>query len=114
MMKSIQTVKGRVAIDSLGLILPHEHMFTDLRGPHVPDYAQGQASAVVRVVEPFLAEAAAAGVTTLVECSTAGVGRNVEVLQALAESTPIHIVAPAGGNAPSLCRRGEQLPAKAG
>ena len=30
-MKSIQTVKGRVAIDSLGLILPHEHMFTDLR-----------------------------------------------------------------------------------
>ena len=96
MMKSIQTVKGRVAIDSLGLILPHEHMFTDLRGPHVPDYAQGQPSPVVRVVEPFLAEAAATGVTALVECSTAGVGRNVEVLQALAESTPIHIVAPAG------------------
>lgn len=96
MMKSIQTVKGRVAIDSLGLILPHEHLFTDLRGPHVPDYARGQPPAVVRVVEPFLAEAAAAGVTALVECSTAGVGRNVEVLRALAESTPIHIVAPAG------------------
>lgn len=96
MEKSIQTVRGRAEIGSLGLFLPHEHLFTDLRGPHVPGYAQGQPSAVVRVVEPFLAEAAAAGVTALVECSTAGVGRNVEVLQALAESTPIHIVAPAG------------------
>ena len=96
MTKSIQTVKGRVAIDSLGLILPHEHLFTDLRGPHVPDYAQGQPSTVVRVLDPFLAEAAAVGVTALVECSTGGVGRNVSVLQALAESTPIHIVAPAG------------------
>ena len=96
MATSIHTIKGQVEIDALGLILPHEHLFTDLRGPHVPDYAQGEASAVVQVVGPHLADAAAVGVTALVECSTVGVGRNLSMLQSLAEATSIHIVAPTG------------------
>ena len=53
-------------------------------------------SAVVKVVEPYLAEAYAAGVSALVECSTVGVGRNLSVLRSLAEVTPIHIIAPTG------------------
>ena len=92
----IHTVNGPVEIESLGLILPHEHLFTDLRGPHVPEYAQGDPSAVLEVVEPYLAAAAAAGATALVECSTIGVGRNLPVLQRLAEATSMHIVAPTG------------------
>ena len=94
--KIIHTVNGPVEIDSLGLILPHEHLFTDLRGPHVPEYAQGDPSAVLEIVGPYLAEAAAAGATALVECSTIGVGRNLPVLQRLAEATSMHIVAPTG------------------
>jgi phosphotriesterase-related protein len=93
---SIQTVKGPVAIESLGLILPHEHLFTDLRGPEAPGYARAEPEAVAQVMAPYLAAAHAAGVTALVECSTAGVGRNVAVLRHLAEHTPIHIVAPTG------------------
>ncbi len=96
MAKRIHTLKGSVEINSLGLILPHEHLFTDLRGPHVPSYAESDPSAVVQVVEPFLAEASAAGVTALVECSTVGVGRNLSVLKRLADSTSIQIVAPTG------------------
>jgi phosphotriesterase-related protein len=96
MTKHIHTIKGPIEIGAFGLILPHEHLFTDLRGPHVPDYAQGEPSAVIEVVEPYLAEAAAAGVTALVECSTVGVGRNLSVLQILAEVTSIHIIAPTG------------------
>jgi len=96
MTKRIHTIKGAIEVDSLGLILPHEHLFTDLRGPHVPDYAQGEASAVVQVVEPYLVDAAAAGVTALVECSTVGVGRNLSMLQSLADAISIHIVAPTG------------------
>jgi len=96
MAKRIHTIKGRVEIDSLGLILPHEHLFTDLRGPRVSDYARGEPSAVVEVVEPHLAEASKAGVTALVECSTVGVGRNLTVLRRLAEATSIHIIAPTG------------------
>ena len=96
MVKRIQTIKGSVEIDSLGLILPHEHLFTDLRGPSVRGYAQGDPSAVEKVVGSYLAEAVVAGVTALVECSTIGVGRNLSVLQKLAEGTPIHIIAPTG------------------
>jgi len=47
-------------------------------------------------VEPYLAEASAAGVTALVECSTVGVGRNLRVLRSLADVTSIHIIAPTG------------------
>jgi phosphotriesterase-related protein len=96
MAQRIHTVKGPVESESLGLILPHEHLFTDLRGPQVPDYARADPLAVVRVVRPYLEEAHAAGVTALVECSTVGVGRNLEVLCRLADITPIHIIAPTG------------------
>jgi phosphotriesterase-related protein len=96
MTKNLHTVNGPAGPESLGLILPHEHLFTDLRGPHVPGYAQGDPGAVLKVVGPFLAEAAAAGVTALVECSTIGVGRNLPVLQALAEATPVQIIPPTG------------------
>jgi phosphotriesterase-related protein len=95
-LRSIQTVKGAVAVKDLGLILPHEHLFTDLRGPLAPDYAQAEPEAVAQVMAPYLAAAHAAGVTALVECSTVGVGRNVAVLHHLANITPIHIVAPTG------------------
>ena len=96
MAKRIHTIKGPIEIDSLGLILPHEHLFTDMRGPRVADYARGEPSAVVKVVEPYLVEASTVGVTALVECSTVGVGRNLPVLRSLAEATSIHIIVPTG------------------
>jgi len=96
MPKMLHAVRGPVEAHSLGLILPHEHLFTDLRGPHVPGYAQGTPEAVLQVVGPYLTEAAAAGVTALVECSTLGVGRNLAVLRSLAEATSIQLVAPTG------------------
>jgi phosphotriesterase-related protein len=96
MAKKLQTVTGPVDIDALGLILPHEHLFTDLRGPLIPGYAQAEPEAVVDVVEPYLVDAATSGVTALVECSTVGVGRNLTILSRLAEISPIRIIAPTG------------------
>jgi phosphotriesterase-related protein len=96
MEKRIQTVTGPVDINSLGLILPHEHLFTDLRGPLVAGYAEAEPEAVVRVLEPFLADAATTGISALVECSTVGVGRNLKILRSLAEISPIRIIAPTG------------------
>jgi phosphotriesterase-related protein len=95
-MKILRTVTGDVACDQLGLILPHEHLFTDLDGPDRPGYAQGDPGEVAEVMLPFLFEAQEAGVTAMVECSTGGVGRNVAVLRYIAERTPIRIVAPTG------------------
>ena len=95
-MNWIRTVQGRVATETLGLILPHEHLFTDLRGLTVPDYAQADPDHVVSVMSPLLAEAHAAGVTMLVECTPPGVGRNIHMLKRLAQVTPVHIVAATG------------------
>lgn len=96
MAERIYTLTGPVGIDALGLILPHEHLFTDLRGPLVPGYAQADPEAVVDVVGRYLVDAATSGVTALVECSTVGVGRNLTVLSRLAEASPIRIIAPTG------------------
>ncbi|MGD2155414.1 MAG: esterase [Anaerolineales bacterium] len=92
----IQTINGRVPADELGLILPHEHFFTDLRGPHIPDYAKADPEAVVHVMLPHLKLAHKSGVTALVECSTVGVGRNLEIFEHLAASSPVRIIAPTG------------------
>lgn len=92
----IQTVRGNIHASELGLTLPHEHLFTDLRGPHVADYAQADPTEVVDTMRPFLETAYEAGVRSFVECSTAGVGRNVSILQQLAQVMPIHLIAPAG------------------
>jgi phosphotriesterase-related protein len=96
MKKQIHTLKGAVDATAFGMILPHEHLFTDLRGPSAAGYAQADPSDVVDVVAPYLEKAAAAGVTALVECSTVGVGRNLSVLSRLAEVSPLHIIAPTG------------------
>ena len=96
MAKALQTLLGPVEPGSLGLMLPHEHLFTDLRGPQAAGYARGEPAEVVKVVRPYLAEAASHGVTALVECSTVGVGRNLTILHNLAENTSIHIIAPTG------------------
>jgi phosphotriesterase-related protein len=92
----LQTIKGAIPVDEFGLILPHEHLFTDLRGPSAPDYAVAKTSDVVRKVSPFLKDAFASGITAMVECSTVGVGRNIQILKALSDTTPIHIIVPTG------------------
>ncbi len=93
---TIQTIRGAVTAESLGKILPHEHLFVDLRGPFVKGYAEADADHVVARMKPYLDELAARGVTAFVDCAPPGVGRNVQVLRSLAAATPIHIIAPTG------------------
>jgi len=92
----IQTVTGPETVEKMGVILPHEHLFTDLRGPQTADYAQGDPKEVFRITGPHLRAAETARITVLVECSTGGVGLNIHILRYLAERTQIKIVAPTG------------------
>lgn len=91
-----RTILGDVPLENLGLVLPHEHLFTDLRGPDVEDYAQADPDYVAATMIPYLREAEQAGVTALIECSTIGVGRNIDVLKKLAVRTQVRLVAPTG------------------
>lgn len=94
--KFLRTVIDDIPVEKTGLILPHEHIFTDLRGPDVPDYAQADPNQVAATMIPFLRDAEQAGVSAMVECSTIGVGRNIEILTEIAKRTQIHLIAPTG------------------
>lgn len=95
-MSILQTVKGAVSTESLGFMLPHEHLFVDLRGPFAPNYAEANPEAVAQLVKPYLDAIQAIGVTAFVDCAPVGVGRNIAALKHIADLTPIHIVAPTG------------------
>jgi phosphotriesterase-related protein len=95
-MTTWQTVLGPIDADQLGLILPHEHLFTDLRTPDAPGQGEGDPADVVRVMKPYLDEAEAAGITALVECSPPGVGQNAAVIKYGAQNTGIALVMPTG------------------
>lgn len=92
----IQTTGGRVPADQTGLMLPHEHIVTDLRGPTAPGYGQVDVEDVVRVMKPNLVAAKTKGVDVLVECSPIGVGRNIPVSTRMANETGLRIVVPTG------------------
>ena len=92
----LMTTAGPIRASAAGLILPHEHLFTDLRGPDKPGYGEADPADVLRVMKPLLSDAAKAGVDTLIECTTIGVGRNVPIIAALARETGMQIVVPTG------------------
>jgi phosphotriesterase-related protein len=90
------TTQGPVLADGLGIILPHEHIFTDLRGPTASGYGQANPADVVRVMKPLLVEAQQKRVGILIECSSIGVGRNVLAVDQVARQSGLPVVVPTG------------------
>lgn len=95
-MKLLHTTLGPKRADELGMILPHEHVFVDLRTPDQPGYAEADPAEVVRVMRPQIEAIKARGVTALVECSTGGVGLRVDIDLAVSQATGLPIVVPTG------------------
>jgi len=91
-----ETTQGPIAAEGIGVILPHEHIFTDLRGPGTRGYGQADAADVVRVMAPLLEEAKEKGVGLLFECSSIGVGRNVSILSEVSKASGLPVVVPTG------------------
>ena len=95
-MSLLYTTLGPKRRDELGMILPHEHVFVDLRTPDQPGYAEAAAADVVRLMAPEIEKIKAQGVTALVECSTGGVGVRPDLDLAVSEATGFPIVVPTG------------------
>ena len=95
-MTNIYTTLGPKSSAELGLILPHEHIFVDLRTWDTPGYAQAETQEVIELMAPEIARAQAAGVTAIVECSTVGVGRRADIDLAVSEATQMPLVVPTG------------------
>ena len=95
-MPVLHTTLGNKSLDELGMILPHEHVFVDLRTWNTPGYAQAEVEDVIRLMKPELEKAKRAGVTAIVECSTVGVGRRADIDLAVSKSANLPLVIPTG------------------
>lgn len=95
-MPTLITTLGAKTAQEVGVILPHEHIFTDLRRYDQAGYSEGQAADVVALMAPELRRARAAGVTALVECTPVGVGRRADILRVVSEAAGFPLVAPTG------------------
>ena len=96
MAKQLWTTLGPKTADQLGMILPHEHVFVDLRTPDQPGYAEAKAEDVVALMAPEIERIKALGITALVECSTGGVGVRPDLDLAVSLATNFPIVVPTG------------------
>jgi phosphotriesterase-related protein len=95
-MPQLVTTLGLRSERELGLILPHEHIFVDLRSLDTPGFGQAAEADVVALMAPELERAAAAGVTALVECTPEGVGRRVDLVAAVSRASGLPVVVPTG------------------
>lgn len=95
-MAQLITTLGPMTADQLGPILPHEHVFVDLRTWDAAGYAEAEAPDVVALMAPEIERIKALGITALVECSTVGVGRRADLDRAVSEATDFPIVVPTG------------------
>jgi phosphotriesterase-related protein len=95
-MARIMTTLGPRRADELGTLLPHEHVFVDLRTWDQPGYGEADPAAVIALMGPEIERAREAGVTAIVECSTVGVGRRADIDRAVSVATGFPLVVPTG------------------
>lgn len=92
----LHTTMGPRRQSELGLILPHEHVFVDLRTPDHAGHGEAVETDVVELMAPQVRAAMDVGVTALVECSTGGVGRRADLDLAVSRATGLPIAVPTG------------------
>ncbi len=94
-MTHLITTLGPKSSEEVGMILPHEHIFADLR-PCPQDLSQIQAYEVVGLMAPEIGKIKKLGVSALVECTPEGCGRRADFVKAVSEATGFPIVIPTG------------------
>ncbi len=90
------TVSGAVPAQQAGRILPHEHVLVDFSGQDVPGTTRFDMEEAIEVIQPHLQRARECGITTLIECTPAYLGRNVHLLQRLSKTSGLHILTNTG------------------
>jgi phosphotriesterase-related protein len=74
----------------------HEHILPDFIGAAKLAPGRYQGEEAFGVIRPYLAEAAAAGLRTLVDATPEHLGRDAVLLRQLSNDTGVHIVASTG------------------
>ncbi|WP_248517040.1 phosphotriesterase family protein [Salinarchaeum laminariae] len=95
-MTELHTTQGALSRDDLDLILPHEHVFTDLGPMEERAHESADLEEVVEVIGPEIERAKEAGVTGMVEPTPRGVGRRVDAVEAVSDATDFPIAVATG------------------
>jgi phosphotriesterase-related protein len=92
------TTYGPISVETLapGIILPHEHIFVDMRGADHPLLGVAEVTEVVALMGPELMQAKAAGVAAVVVCTPVGVGRRADFDRAVSHAAGVPVVVPTG------------------
>ncbi len=94
--RAIETVTGPIDAAELGVTLMHEHVLVDFIGASEVSRARYDADAVVATVLPYLRQVRALGCQTIVECTPAYLGRDVQLLKRLSDASGIRILSNTG------------------
>jgi phosphotriesterase-related protein len=91
-MTEVMTVRGPVPGDQLGVILPHEHLFIDLLREYRGSGLLNDAALTAYEVTAFRD----AGGSTIVDCTSEGLGRDPLALRRISEATDLNVVMGSG------------------
>jgi phosphotriesterase-related protein len=92
----VQTVRGAVAPDRLGLTLMHEHVLVDFIGADKVSRSRFDSDEAFRTILPHLERVRKHGCDTLVECTPAYLGRDVTLLKRLSDASGLNIISNTG------------------
>jgi phosphotriesterase-related protein len=92
----VQTVTGKIPLDSMGLTLVHEHILVDFIGADSISSDRWNRDSVISKVLPYLLEAKKYGVRTLLDCTPSYLGKDPQLLQRLSELSKIRILTNTG------------------
>jgi phosphotriesterase-related protein len=90
------TVEGPVSPESLGMILPHEHLLVDFIGADKVSRDRYDPDEVFEVALPHLKRIKELGAVALVECTPAYIGRDPELLGRLAKASGVKLITNTG------------------
>jgi phosphotriesterase-related protein len=93
---AVETVRGPIPADRLGVTLMHEHVLVDFIGADQVSPRRYDANQVFDAVLPHLRQAKRLGCDTLVECTPAFLGRDVRLLERLSGVSGVQILTNTG------------------
>ncbi|KAA5541305.1 phosphotriesterase family protein [Adhaeribacter rhizoryzae] len=93
---TIQTINGAIAANQLGKALVHEHFLVDFIGADKINEDRWNPAEVAAIILPYLQEVKQAGVKSIFDCTPTFLGRDVRLLQLLAQKSGLQIITNTG------------------
>ncbi len=93
---TVQTVRQKITPAQMGVTLAHEHVLVDFVGADQVSPDRYDADEAFDKILPYLQEIQRLGCRTFVECTPNYLGRDVRLLQRLAEATGLQILTNTG------------------